>query len=86
LLLAALQRYDRERPLGVLGATVRTFELVPIAYYVMHLLVPHTPALLVARVTGQPDEWLGWAGTFAVKSPPTYGYGLSVVYLAAGTQ
>jgi uncharacterized membrane protein len=83
VLLAAFQRYDGERPLGALGSAVRVFGLVPMAYYVLHLFVLHILALLVAQVSGQPDEWLGWGGDFPVESPPTYGFDLPAVYLAA---
>lgn len=82
LLLAWLQRYDGARALGSLGQIVRTFGLVPMAYYVLHLFVLHTLALLVAQFTGQPDEWLSWGGDFPVDSPPVYGFGLPAVYLA----
>jgi uncharacterized membrane protein len=82
LLLALFQRYDEERPLGRLGAVVRTFGLVPMMFYVLHLFVLHMLALLVAQFSGQPDEWLGWKGDFPAGSPPTYGFGLPGVYLA----
>ena len=51
-------------------------------FYVLHLFVLHTLALLVALVSGQPHEWLGWNGFFPTGSPPEYGYGLPGVYLA----
>jgi uncharacterized membrane protein len=82
LLLGAFQRYDDSRPLGAIGSTVRVFGLVPMFFYVLHLFVLHTLALVVARVAGQPDEWLGWGGEFPVESPATYGYSLPGVYLA----
>jgi uncharacterized membrane protein len=81
-LLAFFQRYDGERPLGSPGAVVRTFGLVPMMFYVLHLFVLHTLAWLVALISGQPHEWLGWNGDFPVGSPPTYGFGLPAVYLA----
>jgi uncharacterized membrane protein len=84
LLLAFFQRYDNGRTLGPLGAVVRTFGLVPMMFYVLHLFVLHTLALLTALVSGQPHEWLGWNGGFPAGSPPTYGFGLPAVYLATG--
>jgi uncharacterized membrane protein len=83
LLLSWLQRYDGKRALGPTGRVVRTFGLVPMAFYVLHLFVLHTLALLVAQFSGQPDEWLGWGGDFPVDSPSRYGFGLPIVYLAA---
>lgn len=84
VLLCLLQRYDGEHALGPLGKVVRTFGSVPMAYYVMHLFVLHTMALLVAQFSGQPDEWLRWGGNFPVESPSAYGFGLPVVYLVTG--
>lgn len=82
LLLSYFQRYDGERTLGRLGRVVRTFGLVPMVYYVLHLFVLHALALLAARLSGQPDEWLRWGGDFPVDSPSGYGFGLPAVYLA----
>jgi uncharacterized membrane protein len=82
LLLAFFQRYDGGRAPGRLGSVVRTFGLVPMMFYVVHLFVLHTLALLVALISDQPHEWLGWNGDFPAGSPPTYGYGLPSVYLA----
>ena len=82
VLLAIFQRYDGARPLGPVGAAVRTFGLVPMFYYVLHLFVLHTLALLVAMISGQPHEWLRWNGDFPTSSPPTYRFGLPGVYLA----
>jgi uncharacterized membrane protein len=85
LFLAAFQRYDGARPLGAVGSLVRVFGLVPMFFYVLHLVILHTLALVVAHVTGQPSEWLGWGGTFPTSSPPGYGFGLIGTYLATAT-
>jgi len=82
LLLAWLQRHDGTRALGPVGRIVRIFGLVPMAFYVLHLFLLHALALLVAQFSGQPGEWLGWGGNFPTGSPPGYGFGLPVVYLA----
>lgn len=82
LLLAWFQRYDGERALGAIGNGVRVFGLVPMFFYVLHLLVLHMLALLVAQFSGQPHEWLEWGGTFPTASPPGYGLGLIGTYLA----
>jgi hypothetical protein len=44
--------------------------------------VLHTMALIVAQISGQPGEWLGWGGRFPTESPRAYGYSLPGVYLA----
>jgi uncharacterized membrane protein len=82
LLLAAFQRYEDARPLGAVGSVVRVFGLVPMFFYVLHLFVLHTLALVVAQVSGQSSEWLGWGGTFPTSTPPGYGFGLLGTYLA----
>ncbi len=82
VLLAVFQRYDGGRPLGPLGGVVHTFGLVPMLFYVLHLFVLHTLALLIALISGQPHEWLGWNGEFPTGAPPEYGFGLPAVYLA----
>jgi len=85
LLLAWFQRYDGERTPGPVVQTVRIYGLVPMAFYILHLFLLHTLALLVARFSGQPGEWLGWGGDFPSGSPPGYGFGLPIVYLATAT-
>jgi uncharacterized membrane protein len=83
LLLAAFQRYDdSRRRLPAVGSMTRIFGLVPMFYYVLHLFVLHTMALVVAQISGQPHEWLGWGGRFPIESPAAYGYPLPGVYLA----
>lgn len=82
LLLAWFQRYDGARTLGRLGDWTRVFGLVPMFFYVLHLFLLHALALVVAQVSGQPREWLGWGGDFPVATPPGYGLGLSGTYLA----
>jgi hypothetical protein len=69
----------------MVGSVVRVFGLVPMMFYVLHLFVLHILALLVALVSGQPHEWLGWNGFFPMGSPPEYGFGLPGVYLATLT-
>lgn len=58
------------------------FGRVPLFFYILHLYVIHTMALLVALISGQPHGWLGWGGTFPTRPPAGYGYGLPGVYAA----
>ena len=76
LLLAWL---DQERVLPGLGA-VWTFGRVPMFFYVLHLYVIHTLAILVAIVHGQSVSWLLHGAIFG-ETPPGYGYNLPFVYL-----
>jgi hypothetical protein len=57
-----------------------TFGRVPLFFYVAHLFVIHGAAYVVARISGQPHEWLGWGGFFPRLPPDGYGYGLPVVW------
>jgi uncharacterized membrane protein len=81
LILAWYQRFDAGVPLGRVHRIVHVFGLVPFAFYVLHLFLIHSLALLVALATGQPSQWLGWGGTFPAERPAQYGYGLPAVYL-----
>jgi uncharacterized membrane protein len=82
LLLTVFQRYDGARTLPAPGSIVRVFGLVPLFFYVLHLFVLHSMALVVAQISGQPGDWLAWGGTFPTESPAAYGYSLPGVYLA----
>ena len=53
---------------------------VPLFFYVLHLYLIHTMALVVAKASGQPAGWLGWGGVFPRLPPDGYGYDLPVVY------
>ncbi|HST12243.1 MAG TPA: heparan-alpha-glucosaminide N-acetyltransferase domain-containing protein [Terriglobales bacterium] len=75
LLLAWL---DRESvPIGL--KAVWTFGRVPMFFYVLHLYVIHTLAIVVAALRGQPLGWLFHGAIFG-DSPAGYGYNLPFVY------
>lgn len=76
LLLAWLDQERIPRGLGALW----TFGRVPMFFYVLHLYVIHTLAILVAMVRGQSVSWLFHGAIFG-ETPPGYGYNLPFVYL-----
>jgi uncharacterized membrane protein len=76
LLLAWLDRETVPRGLS----TLWTFGRVPMFFYVLHLYVIHSLAILVSALRGQPLHWLLHGGIFA-DAPPRYGYELPFVYL-----
>jgi uncharacterized membrane protein len=76
LLWAADRWHDSARAL-VRPLTI--FGRVPLFFYVIHLYVIHTLALVVALVTGQPHAWLLHGAIFGPE-PDGYGYGLGMVY------
>jgi uncharacterized membrane protein len=75
LLLAWLDRDTVPRALSALW----TFGRVPMFFYILHLYVIHTLAIIVSAVRGQPLHWLLHGGIFG-ETPPGYGYGLPFVY------
>jgi uncharacterized membrane protein len=76
LLLAWLDRETVPRGLS----TLWTFGRVPMFFYVLHLYVIHSLAILVSALRGEPLHWLLHGGIFA-ETPPGYGYDLAFVYL-----
>jgi len=80
LLLAWLDRDSVPSGLSALW----TFGRVPMFFYILHLYVIHTLALMVSAARGQPLHWLLHGGIFG-ETPPGYGYGLPFVYLMLTT-
>jgi uncharacterized membrane protein len=76
LLLAWLDRDTVPRVLSALW----TFGRVPMFFYVLHLYVIHTLAIIVSAARGQSLHWLLHGGIFG-ETPPGYGFGLPFVYL-----
>lgn len=76
LLLAWLDRETVPRALSALW----TFGRVPMFFYVLHLYVIHSLAIIVSAVRGQSLHWLLHGGIFG-ETPPGYGYDLPFVYL-----
>jgi uncharacterized membrane protein len=61
---------------GALARVLEVYGRVPLFFYVLHLLVAHTLAGLVALWAGHGTSVLG----FFRDIPPEWGYGLPVVY------
>ena len=76
LVLAWLDRETVPRSLSALW----TFGRVPMFFYVLHLYVIHSLAIIVSAVRGQSLHWLLHGGIFG-ETPAGYGYGLPFVYL-----
>jgi uncharacterized membrane protein len=76
LLLAWLDRECVPRGLGALWTLGR----VPMFFYVLHLYLIHSMAILVSALRGQSVGWLFHGAIFG-ESPAGYGYNLPFVYL-----
>jgi uncharacterized membrane protein len=57
-----------------------TFGRVPMFFYILHLYLIHSLAILVALLSHQPIDWL-LNGGFIFGAPDGWGYGLPFVYL-----
>jgi uncharacterized membrane protein len=76
LLLAALDHEGRRGATSVL----LIFGRVPMFFYVLHLYLIHSLAVLVAVLSRQPAHWLFHGAIFS-DTPSGYGHGLPFVYL-----
>jgi uncharacterized membrane protein len=77
IILAALDGLSVERGLGRI---LLIFGRVPLFFYVLHVFLVHTSAVLVGLLFHQPVSWL-WQGDFVLSHPPaTYGHPLVFVY------
>jgi uncharacterized membrane protein len=66
------QRWSK--PIVVLGR-------VPLLFYVLHLYAIHFAAILLAKLSHQPGEWLWRGGFWMNEIPAGYGHGLPLIYL-----
>jgi len=77
IILAGLEGFSAERGLARL---LLVFGRVPLFYYVLHIFLIHTSAVLVGLMFHQPVSWL-WQGEFVLShAPATYGHPLVFVY------
>jgi uncharacterized membrane protein len=77
--LLALAWLDGKR-LGTLAAPLVVFGRVPLFFYVLHLYAIHVLAVLVARLMGQPWQWLLHGGFWFNDLPEGYGHDLPFVW------
>ena len=81
LLLGLLDRATLESVRGWFGRAVLVYGRVPMFYYVLHLLLIHVTAVVVAITVHQPATWLLKGGFQFNSLPPGYGHGLPFIYL-----
>ena len=77
--IAALPLLERW-PDGAVKRFFVTFGRVPLFYYVLHLLLIHLVAVLVAMVLGLDHRYLLRLGPLVPSPPAAWGFGLPVVY------
>jgi uncharacterized membrane protein len=81
LLLAWLdKKFDGRMKIPRALSPLLTFGRVPLFFYVLHLYLIHSLAVLMAVLFHQPVWWL-LHGAFFFGAPDSYGYGLPFVYL-----
>lgn len=81
--LIVLAFLDRANASNLLTCIFSTFGRVPLFYYVLHLSLIHTIAVVISYIRYGEASWLfgtGWM--FRGGLPPEYGYELKIVYLA----
>lgn len=77
--LMALPWLDRVNAERGLARVLQVFGRVPLFYYVLHLFLIHTLAILVANAVHQPSDWLR-GGPMMLFPPEHYGHGLPFIY------
>jgi hypothetical protein len=77
--LLVLAGLDMARGVGPPGEPLRTIGRVPLFYYLLQWPLIHGLAVLVARLRGEPIDWLFRFPPF--QSPSGYGHSLPEVYL-----
>ena len=78
ILLSWLNGAKAERGLG---RVLLVFGRVPMFYYVLHIYLIHSMAVLAAWLSHQPASWLWHGAMFTNRAPEGYGHGLPFVYL-----
>jgi uncharacterized membrane protein len=75
-----LDQRDGNRTISPLLSPLLTFGRVSMFFYILHLYLIHSLAILMAALFHQPTGWLLHGAIFA-GAPDDYGYGLPFVYL-----
>ena len=77
ILLGLLDGTKAERGLGRI---LVVYGRVPMFYYVLHLYLIHTIAIVAALAFHQPAAWLWHGAIFLLPTPAGYGHGLPFIY------
>jgi uncharacterized membrane protein len=75
-----LDQRDGEQNISRVLSPLLTFGRVPMFFYILHLYLIHSLAILMAALFHQPSSWL-WHGGFLFGVPNNAGYNLPFVYL-----
>jgi uncharacterized membrane protein len=82
LLLAWLDMRSSDRlATSGLGGALLIFGRVPLFFYVIHLYLIHSMAVIAALLFHQPVDWLLHGGFFLNEIPQGYGHNLPFIYL-----
>jgi len=74
-----LDQKDGRQSISPALSPLLTFGRVPMFFYILHLYLIHSLAVLVAAVSHQPVAWLFHGSFFG--APDSWGYNLPFVYL-----
>jgi uncharacterized membrane protein len=77
ILLGLIDAAKAERGLGRI---LVVYGRVPMFYYVLHLYLIHTIAIVAALAFHQPAAWLWHGANFLLPTPAGYGHGLPFIY------
>jgi uncharacterized membrane protein len=77
ILLGLIDGVKAERGLGRI---LVVYGRVPMFYYVLHLYLIHTIAIVAALAFHQPAAWLWHGANFLLPTPAGYGHGLPFIY------
>ena len=80
ILLALLDRVSPASRFEKLLRPLVVFGRVPLFFYVLHIYLIHSLAVLMAVALHQPFQWLLHGAFFANRIPAGYGHGLPMVY------
>jgi uncharacterized membrane protein len=75
-----LDQKDAGQPISPALSPLLTFGRVPLFFYILHLYLIHSLAVLVAVLSHQPVAWL-FHGGFMFGAPDEWGFNLAFVYL-----
>ncbi len=79
--LIVLSWFENVNPEKAWARVVLVYGRVPMFYYVLHIYLIHTMAIIAALAFHQPAAWLWHGAMFAQALPDGYGHGLPFIYL-----